>query len=127
MNKKGCFINFTNHASQFWGEKQRLAALQYGDEIRDIPFPSVPATASEADIAQLAQECVEKMKEESPSVVLCQGEFTLSYQVVKLLLQNGILVVAACSERRVEESQAGEKTIKHAEYDFVKFRKYNAE
>lgn len=127
MDKKGCFINFTNHASQFWSEKQRSAALQHGDEIRDIPFPSVPATASEADIAQLAQEYVEKIREETPAAVLCQGEFTLSYQVVKLLLRSGILVVSACSERRVTETQAGGKTIKQAEYDFVKFRKYNAE
>lgn len=124
MNSNRCFINFTNHASRLWGETQRKAALQYGDEIRDIPFPNVPAAATETDIAQLAQEYVEKIKKETPSAVLCQGEFTLSYQIIRLLLQSGIPVVAACSERTVTEVREEEKVIKRAEYEFVRFRKY---
>lgn len=127
MSFRRCFINFTNHASRSWGEIQRAAARQYGDEIRDIPFPNVPATATEADIAQLAQEYVEKIKKETPSAVLCQGEFTLSYQVIRLLLQSGIPVVAACSERTVTEKREEGKVIKRAEYEFVRFRKYEAE
>lgn len=127
MNFKQCFINFTNHASKSWGEAQRVAARQYGDEIIDIPFPNVPAAATEADVAQLAQEYVEKIKKETPSTVLCQGEFTLSYQIIRLLLQSGIPVVAACSERTVSEIREGEKVIKRTEYDFVRFRKYKAE
>lgn len=127
MHKKGCFINFTNHSSQFWDERQRREAYKYGTPIKDIPFPLVPAEAGEEEVFRMAQRCVEEIKEEKPSAVLCQGEFTLAYQVITLLIQSRIPVVAACSERLVQEEQIQGKTIKHAEYKFVRFREYRTE
>lgn len=125
MTQKRYFINFTNHPSAFWDEYQIQEALQYGDEITDIPFPDIPATATEAEIAQLAEAYTRKLAEVSPAVVLCQGEFTFSYQVIGMLLKRGIPVLAACSKRSVIETQLNGATIKQAEYKFVKFRYYN--
>ena len=125
MVKRGCFINFTNHPSAVWGRKQLREAEKYGDKIKDIPFPRVSALATEEEITQMAQECVMQIKQCNPAAVLCQGEFTLAYQVISMLLQDGILVVAACSDRVTVEEVDEEKMIKHAEFQFVKFREFN--
>lgn len=124
MAHKNNFINFTNHPSSFWDECQKLEALQYGDEIIDVPFPDIPAAATEEEIALLAKEYAKKITSASPAAVLCQGEFTFSYQIITLLLKHGIPVMAACSKRSVIEEHSEGKTIKHAEYKFVKFRHY---
>lgn len=124
MASKKYFINFTNHPSAFWDECQRLEALRYGDEILDIPFPDIPATATETEIIRLAEEYADKLQSFSPAAVLCQGEFTFSYQIITLLLEYEIPVVAACSRRSVIEEHSEGKTIKHAEYKFIKFRHY---
>ena len=41
-----------------------------------------------------------------PKAVLCQGEFTLAFQLINMLLENEIVVLAACSERIVKEDGA---------------------
>lgn len=115
----GNFINFTNHPSDKWDGKQTTAAEVYG-QIIDVPFPAVNPKASEEEIEQLAQQCIEQIMKLQPSCVLCQGEFTLCFQVVNDLKQKGIKVVSACSERNVVEQ--GEKKI--AFFCFVQFREY---
>ena len=51
------FINYTNHKSSGWGEKQKAAAEKYG-EIIDLDFPNVSPEWSEEELYQLAdQEC----------------------------------------------------------------------
>ena len=118
MNKK-FFINFSNHPSEKWEEKQMAASQEYG-EIMDYPFPAVPAMASKFEVERLAEDCVEKIRKCNPAAVLCQGEFTLTYQVVTRLKACGILVLAACSERKVIE----EKGIKVVEFQFQQYREY---
>lgn len=49
------FVNFTNHPSSQWEEKQRKAAQQY----------------------------VEKIMKLKPRFVLCQGEFCLTFKTVE--------------------------------------------
>lgn len=115
----GNFINFTNHPSDKWDDKQTEAAEIYG-KIIDVPFPAVNPKASEEDIKQLAKQCIEQIIKLQPSCVLCQGEFTLSFYVVNKLKLKGIKVVSACSERNVVEQ--GEKKI--AVFRFVQFREY---
>lgn len=115
----GNFINFTNHPSDKWDEKQTKAAESFGPII-DVTFPTVNSKASEEDIEQLTQKYLKEIIEMQPSCVLCQGEFTLCFNVVNKLKQKGIRVVSACSERNVVEQ--GEKKI--AIFHFVKFREY---
>lgn len=113
------FINFTNHPSHLWDEKQRKASMVYGDII-DLPFPAVDACADEAKICELRDELVSTIMSYHPAAVLCQGEFTLTYAVVSKLKELEITVLSACSTRNVVEK--GNK--KEVVFDFVQYRKY---
>lgn len=120
------FINFTNHPSALWSEAQIRTAEQYG-EILDIPFPSVPAEAGEREIERMAEKYAEQLTATKPNAVLCQGEMTLTYAVVKKLTERNITVLAACSERCIEEQKIGDSTKKTVVFNFIRFRKYEAE
>lgn len=113
------FVNFTNHPSRLWDERQREAAERYGT-ITDIPFPDVDASGDEAYIARLAEEYLGKILALHPAAVLCQGEFTLAYQVITRLKEKGITVLAACSTRNVKT----EGNRKEAIFVFERFREY---
>ena len=113
------FINFSNHPSGRWDVKQKKASEQYG-RIVDIPFPMVPAQASQEEVGILAWDYYNKIIVYHPCAVMCQGEFTLCFQVVELLKQAGIPVLAACSERRVTEKN-GKKIV---EFEFQQYREY---
>jgi hypothetical protein len=121
------FVNFTNHPSTGWGEKQLLAAQRYG-EVQDVAFPNVPPEYSAEDVAKLAQRSVQEILAKQPTVVLCQGEMTLTYQVVRLLRQQNVTVVAACTERRVQQKIESDGTMKKlAFFEFAGFRSYEAD
>ena len=113
------FVNFTNHPSRMWDERQREAAERYGT-ITDIPFPGVEASGDEAYIAGLAEEYLDKILRFHPAAVLCQGEFTLAYRVITGLKEKGIPVLAACSTRNVRT----EGNRKEAIFVFERFREY---
>ncbi len=118
------FVNFSNHPSDKWQRKQIEEAHKYG-EIVDCPFPSVPSNATEEDIKKLADESVEKILILNPDAVMCSGEFTLTFSVLKRLMERGILCVCACSERKtVEQNQADGTTCKVSVFEFQGFRKY---
>lgn len=91
-----------------------------GSPIIDLPFPQVPATWDETQVAALAEEQVRQISALHPASVLCQGEFTLVYQVVQGLKALGIPVLAACSERNTITE--GNKKI--SIFQFVRFRSY---
>lgn len=113
------FVNFTNHPSNRWEEKQTQQAMVYGT-IVDVPFPSVNPRGDEKYIAALAEECVMQIMQYQPQAVLCQGEFCLAYHVIGRLKEKGIKMLAACSERCVQEQ--GNK--KEVFFQFVRFREY---
>lgn len=118
------FVNCSNHPSERWEERQLLAAGKWG-EIVDYAFPYVRAGADEETVSEMAGKAVREMAQLRPDAVMCQGEFTLTYAIVKRLKEQGILVVAACSERRVEEKRLSDgSTQKESEFRFVRFRKY---
>ena len=114
------FINFSNHPSAEWNESQIAAALQYGDRIIDIPFPVVNPHMDEAGVHNLAGKLTEEILSMGPSAVMCQGEFGLSYAVIKRLLAMGIIVLYACSERKVISTG----NVKTVQFDFIQFRRY---
>ena len=113
------FINFTNHPSGGWGEEQMLEAKRYG-EVIDLTFPEVDPYGDKKYVTKLAEKYTERLLKMHPAVVLCQGEFCLVYQVVAGLKEKGVKVVAACSERIVEE-QDGKKV---SVFGFRGFREY---
>lgn len=96
------FVNFTNHPSDKWSREQFAAATQYG-RVVDLPFPQVDPAATEEDVKKLADEYVKKILALRPTAVLCQGEFTLCYNVITMLKEQGVPAFAACSRRIVEE------------------------
>ena len=113
------FVNFSNHPSDKWDKAQTVEAEKYG-RILDIPFPDVHPEYTEEDIKKLANECVARILTCNPSAVLCQGEFTLCFEVVSRLKDRGVIALAACSKRDVMETSEG----KLARFKFVKFREY---
>ncbi len=117
------FVNLSNHKQEMWSDKQLEAAQKWG-EIETIPFPAVPADASSEYITNLADELVEKVVKLEPAVVMCQGEFTLTYELVKRFKERSIPVMAACSERRVVEKVVDGVSTKEAVFEFVQFREY---
>jgi len=100
------FINHTNHPSQYWSDAQLDAGRQYGV------------------IMELAQEYAARIIALHPTAVLCQGEFIYCHALVERLLAVGITVVAATSERVVEESYEDGVNEKIVNFQFVQFREY---
>lgn len=117
------FLNFSNHPSSLWGQEQKTAAGQFG-ELEDLPFPQVPADMSSEGVCRLADEYAEQIRSREPDCVLCQGEFCLSWHVIARLKEAGVRVVAACSERVVEEVYGENRTEKRSVFRFVQFREY---
>lgn len=118
------FLNHTNHASRNWNEAQRKAAESYG-RVEDLQFPAIPAGATRDEVERMAQKYLDEIKKINPVAVLCQGEFTYTFIMVKLLQEAGIKALAACSERCVEET-VDDEGISHreSEFRFVQFREY---
>lgn len=113
------FVNFTNHPSEKWSKEQVEAASEYG-RIIDVPFPVVLPTLDEECVRVLAEECAATILSLKPNAVLCQGEFTLCYDVIGLLKAEGITVLAATSRREVVE----DGNIRTSAFIFERFREY---
>lgn len=130
------FINYTNHPSASWGEKQTNEAKKYG-EIVDMPFPNIPPQMTVQELIEFAREesnkVIKVVECEKNSAVLCQGESVFTYMMVYNLLnkkataQSGLKdlkVVSAVSERKVIEITDGDVTQKKSEFCFEGFREY---
>lgn len=119
------FVNFSNHSSNSWSKEQKETARKFGI-IVDVSFPNVSASATSGEVMALAQKCAKEIMAkcvDMHNVVMCQGEFTLTYYVTSLLKSMGISVVVACSNRRVTETVDNNgKTTKTSEFTFVQFR-----
>ena len=120
------FVNFTNHSSAKWGEAQVEAAKEYGT-IVDVPFPAVDPLSTKEEIRTLAEKSVEEILKASPSVVMAQGEFTLTFAVVNMLQQKGVKCVVACTRRRSDEEiqqLAAAGLTREGMFAFMGFREY---
>jgi len=105
-------------------EQIKTAEKLYG-KVTDIPFPFVDPKASSDDIARFGKVYFDKIFEISSGfedfTVHIQGEFTLAFELVTLLKNNGIKCIASTAKRNVIEKGNGEKIIK---FEFVQFREY---
>lgn len=124
-------INFSNHPSEFWSEKQKnFAKMQFGSII-DLKFPSVPALADESNIADLAKKYgkiikkifreIDKEKSIKENGIHLMGELTFCNALIDYLRNEKYCFYASTSERVVLEENNG---IKVSEFSFVNFRKY---
>lgn len=118
------FVNHTNHASENWNAEQKAAAESYG-KIIDVPFPEVPPNLTSSEIKQMVSKNLQEILKFKPSTVLCQGEFTYTFAMVRELKNLKIPVVAATSERIVEEIKEKDDSIKKiSTFKFLNFRSY---
>lgn len=122
------FINFSNHSSKQWSKEQIAAVHAMGcDEIIDDPFPQVLPEESHMGIKCMALGVVHDYEDvygfKSIGAVMCQGEFSLTYEVTRLLKEAGVKVVVACSDRKSEEIQQSDGSVrKVSTFKFVQFR-----
>lgn len=119
MTQDTIIVNFTNHPSAKWSQGQLEAVAQYGSVV-DVPFPQVDPAASAEDVRKMADNCAARIMALRPAAVLCQGEFTLCFNVINRLKKQGVPVFAACSRRIVEEE--GDTRI--TRFSFEGFREY---
>ena len=120
----GIFINLSNHPSKQWSEAQLAAARKIG-KITDFQFPAIDPSDSPEKIKTMAESLFKFIRALGKPVVMVQGEFTFTYQLVKLLQEAGIRAVVSCS-RRVSEEYVDENgvTVKVSSFRFEGFRDY---
>lgn len=117
------FVNISNHPTAKWAAEQREAALALGGELRDIQFPNVPTRATTAEVVALAENLAAQVSD--VDVAMVQGEFTLAYATIRRLRARGVRVVAACTERKVQEVAKPDGSVeKTAVFVFAAFRDY---
>ena len=129
------FINFSNHPSDKWTDKQREAALDISRELNDgldeegifiddMPFPNISPTATSEEIYHLADDFSRKIDNDAVAeltAVHIMGEMTFVFSLVEMLQKRGFLCVASTSERKTIDNEDGTKTVL---FDFVQFREY---
>lgn len=121
-------INYTNHPSEFWSESQKRVAIEKYEEIVDIPFCSVNPSWTEEEVYDVACKEYEKILKrvgDKKCVVLCQGEATLSFLLIKFLMWKKIEVVSTVSNRVAEEKIENGVYKKTAIFEFQGFRSYD--
>ncbi len=116
-------INLTNHPSERWQPEQIEAAHRQFGKVVDMPFPEVPPDADEEWILQTARQITQSILTRwgTGVTVLVQGEFTLTYALVRFLQQQGITCVSTATKREILEESNG-TTIRR--FRFLGFRKY---
>lgn len=118
------FINFSNHPSALWSEEQAAAARNYG-EVVDMAFPAIDPAANESALDSLADDYARRILRLAPDAVLCQGECTFVYRLVRRLDEQGVSVLAACSRRKSHETRCPDgSTLKRSIFEFAGFRCY---
>ena len=114
------FINISNRPHYEWNTYQYETARAFG-EIRDIPFPEVPATVTKDEVKRMAEEVfIEsgglRMLNKEVDVILCQGESSLMWHIVNIFKNTGFTCVVPCFK---EEKNQEDGTTK---LNFVQFR-----
>lgn len=121
------FINLSNHPTKYWSDQQLMDAEEYG-EVIDMRFPEVDPDASEIDLDCIACEIVDRIMLRSrryggvadEMTVHVMGEMTLTYRIVELLKEEGVLCLASTTRRNVVEYDSGKTSM----FEFRQFRRY---
>ena len=128
-------LNLSNHPAAQWTAAQVQAAEKAFGDLRDVPFPVIAPNADLNAIIALAQEYVQKCRNQfdhrqNPAssikdqefAIHIMGEMTFVYQFVKRATAAGLRCVASTTERRAVDHPDGSKT---SEFRFVRFRDYD--
>lgn len=118
-------VNHTNHPFRAWPLAEQQAASETYTRVVDLLMPMIEADSSELQVAALAEAYVDRILDLQPTAVLCQGEYCYTYAMVSRLKAAGVRVLAACSERVVEEHQNEDGTVRRvSHFCFTCFRQY---
>lgn len=128
-------LNLSNHPAAKWSAAQIQAAEKAFGDLRDVPFPVIAPNADLNAIIALAQEYVQKCRnqfdhrqnpassiKDHQSAIHVMGEMTFVYQFVKRATAAGLRCLASTTERRAVDHPDGSKT---SEFRFVRFRDYD--
>ena len=118
-------LNFTNHPSNIWSEKQKRTAIQLFGKVVDMPFPQIDESADENYISKLADEYLQKIlhiAKNTRVTIHLMGEQTFAYSLVKRLKNRNINCVASTTKRIVNMDSSGQK--KEVIFQFERFRYY---
>ena len=119
-------LNFSNHPSAEWSERQLKAAEKYGG-VLDYPFPAIDPMAETYEIGQLAETHEIKLRKilanelQGLSAIHIMGELTFCHALVNRLQRVGITCLASTTVRETVNSADGSKTCR---FGFVRFREY---
>jgi len=111
------FFSISNHPVSKWPDAQKKAALELGGEIREIPFPSPSADASNEDISKSADLIAAQVPDEA--IAMVHGENTTAYAIAKRLRARGLRVVAPKHSRQEQSETQEEKIVKTSVFIFL--------
>jgi hypothetical protein len=118
-------INVSNHPSEKWSEAQLQAAQELdGRTVIDVPFPNVDPTWDTKRICVEAEDLagfIRNVARGGSRYVMVQGEFSLTYNLVRELRDAYFVPVCATTERVCNENPDGTRTYT---FKFVQFREY---
>lgn len=114
-------LNLSNHPSSSWPAKQTLLANELYGEIQDMPFPQIDPLMDESGIKTLALDYLQKILAIKPKAVHLMGELTFTFELVQLLKNYGITVIASTTHRSTVDLPDGTKNVK---FEFIRFRNY---
>jgi hypothetical protein len=114
-------INFSNHPSDEWDQKQLSTARDLYGSIEDFAFPSIDPNATEERILELVGEFSGDIIERSPDAVHIMGEMTFVYAMVRRLQRENILCIASTSNRKAIKLEDGSY---RRVFEFTGFRPY---
>ena len=118
------FINFSNHPSDKWSPEQINAAHEYG-EIVDFPFPNVDESWDAEKMTEEIEKNGNSIIELKPDAVMCQGEYVMTFGVVRLLKRHGIKCLSAVTKRITVETTLPDGSVeKRSVFKFHSFREY---
>lgn len=121
----------------FWLLNHKVTAEQKKElkdffDVNSIIFPPeeiVNIWASIPPVNNIPDETINEIMDwlnnaTSSDVAVVQGESTATFKIVNYLIDKGVLVLAAVSERCSEEKEENGRIVKHSFFKHVCFRKY---
>jgi len=114
-------LNFSNHASDTWSEKQLNEAMKLYDGVQDMAFPWIDPNWSSDEVEKLAIEYSSKIAAMKPAAVHIMGEMTFVYTMVRKLSDMDVLCIASTTDRVVTGESHG---VKRTVFEFIRFREY---
>lgn len=120
-------INLSNHEFARWSEKQKQAAVQLYNDVRDFAFPAIDPKFDLRDVTTLVEKYLQNCREmlhsrtHENNAIHVMGEMTFVYQFVRRASAAGLRCVASTTERIAVDKPDGTKV---SEFRFVRFREY---